>query len=161
MKTILRWGVVLGLLVEVWTYVVGFTGWYMDPTLALLFYLVIPIEIVVLVLALRQTAAQGRAYGSQVWAGTLIALFGGILVFIGSYLFTTVVFPEYFADIRSAGVEMYRAQGMSEHEIDTMLDQMAAFQTPFMNALLGSVFTLITGVLSSVVIAIPIRTKAQ
>ena len=159
MNTILKWGVVLGLLVAAWTYIVGFAGWYKDPTLQALFWVVVVIEIVVLVVALRQTAAQGRAYGAQVGAGTLIALIAGVIIFIGSYLFTTVVFPDYFAEVRAAGVEAFRAQGMSEEQITTTLDQMAPMQTPFMNALMGFLGTLITGVLASLIIAVFYRKK--
>jgi hypothetical protein len=43
----------------------GFTGWYKDPTLVKLFFLVIPIEIAVLVIGLRKTAP-GQGYGSPI-----------------------------------------------------------------------------------------------
>ena len=41
-------------------FVFGFTGWYRDPRSALLFFLVIPIEIAGLIWGLRQTAREGR-----------------------------------------------------------------------------------------------------
>ena len=108
MNTILKWGAILGLLVTAWTYIVGFAGWYKDPTLQALFWVVVLIEIVVLVLALRETAGQGRTYGQQVGAGTSIALVGGVIIFIGSYLFTSVVLPDYFTEVRTAGEEALR-----------------------------------------------------
>ena len=61
----------LGLLVVAWTFVMGFTGWYKDPTLLNLSRVVIPIQICALVWELRKTAAGGRAYGGQVAAGTI------------------------------------------------------------------------------------------
>lgn len=159
MNTILKWGVILGILVEVWTYIMGFAGWHTDPTLQNLWLLVILIEIGVLVIALRKTAAEGRAYGAQVGAGTLIALVAAVIIFVGSYLATTVVFPDYFAEIRAAGAEAFRAQGMSEAEINATLDQYAPMQTPFLNALTGVIGTIVTGALASLVIAIFIRKK--
>ncbi len=156
----LKWGIILGLLVVAWTFVIGFAGWHTDPVLQMLFWLVIPAEIAVLVLALGQTAAQGRGYGAQVGAGTLVALVAAVLIFAGSYIFTAVVFPNYFAEVRAAGQEMFRSQGKSELEIQTLMDAMAPMQTHFMNALLGALGTIGTGVLASLIIAIFVRKKA-
>ena len=160
MNTILKWGILLGLAVELWTYVLGFAGWYRDPVLQSLFWAVIVFQIIILFFALRQTAAQGRTYGSQVGAGALISLTAGVVIFVGSYLFTTVVFPDYFAEVRAAGEGFYRSQGMSEAEIATTLDAVAGMQTPFMNALLGTLGTFVTGVVASLILAIGIRKKA-
>ena len=160
MNTILKAGVVLGLLCTAWSYVVGFMGWYKDPTLQALFWLVLIIEIAVLIWGLRQTAAQGRAYGAQVGAGTLMSLVGAVIIFIGSYAFTAVVFPEYFGELRVIGEQTFREQGLSESEIASRLEQTAAMQTPFMSALIGAISTVITGVLASLVIAAFARKKA-
>jgi len=160
MSTIVKAGIVLGLLCTVWTYVVGFMGWYKDPVLQALFWVVILIQIAVLIWGLRQTAAQGRAYGAQVGAGTLMSLVGAVIIFIGSYVFTTVVFPEFFAEIRAAGEQEFRSQGLSDAEITTRLDALASLQTPFVNALSGAVGTVVTGALASLVIAAFARKKA-
>ena len=99
MNTILKAGIVLGVLVEIWTYLMGFTGWYKDPALMNLFFVVIAIQIAVLMWALKRTAAEGRGFGGQVGAGTLISLIGGVFVIVGSLIFTIVVFPNYFTDL--------------------------------------------------------------
>lgn len=159
MSSILKAGIVLGLLCTAWTYVVGFTGWYKDPVLQALFWLVIIIEIAVLIWGLRQTAAQGRAYGAQVGAGTMMSVVGAVIIFIGSYLFTSVVFPGYFEEVRAMGEQTLRAQGLSEAQITDELAKSAAMQTHFASALIGAIFTVITGVLSSLVIAAFARKK--
>lgn len=160
MNTILKAGVVLGLLCVAWTYVVGFTGWYKDPVLQAMFWFVILIEIAVLIWGLRQTAAQGRAYGAQVGAGTLMSLVGAVIIFIGSYLFTSVVFPAYFEEVRAVGEQTLRSQGLSEEQVADELAKSAAMQTHFVSALMGAIFTVITGVLASLVIAAFARKKA-
>ena len=160
MNTILKTGVVLGLLCMAWTYVVGFAGWYKDPVLQALFWVVVIIEIAVLIWGLRQTAAQGRAYGAQVGAGTLMSVVGAVIIFIGSYLFTSVVFPGYFEEVRAMGEQTLRAQGLSEAQITAELGKSAAVQTHVMSALMGAIFTVLTGVLASLVIAAFARKKA-
>ena len=70
MNTVIRTGLVLGLSCTVWMFVVGFAGWYKDPALQALFWVVVPIEIGVLVWGLGHLFANGE--------GRSIVLFGGL-----------------------------------------------------------------------------------
>ena len=75
MNPILNAGLIIGVLCGLWTFVMGFTGWYKDPTMSHAFLpAVILIEIGGLIWGLRQTAAQGRNYAGQVVAGTLMSV---------------------------------------------------------------------------------------
>ena len=75
MPPTLRAGVILGLAVAAWTFVMGFTGWYRHPSLWILSWLVVPAQIGILLWTLRGLALTD-GYGRQVWnghTGTLIA----------------------------------------------------------------------------------------
>lgn len=159
MNPILSAGVLIGVLCGVWTFVMGFTGWYKDPALAPIFFVVILIEIGGLIWGLRRTAAEGRTYGGQVVAGTLMAVIAGVIIIASSLLFTSVVFPEYFDELQAAQREMLQAQGKTEPEIAEAIRANAAASTPMAQAMSGFVGTLITGILASAVIAIWIRAK--
>jgi hypothetical protein len=74
-------------------------------------------------------------------------------------LFTTVVFPEYFNDLRKVGEEVLRTQGMSEGDIKTALDTQAQMQTPFIQALSGFIGTLATGLVVSLIVGAFVRKK--
>jgi hypothetical protein len=161
MKPVPKAGIVLGVLVAVWTFIMGFTGWYKHPTLLNLFWVVILIQIGVLVWGLRLTALEGRSYWGQVGAGTLMSLVGGVIIFLGSMLFTSVVFPEYFRELRQMGEEVFRAQGMSAADIKTALDNQARTQTPFMQAFSGFIGTVITGFVISLVAGAFLRKKVE
>ena len=100
MKPIQKAALLLGFTCIAWQLVMGLTGWYLHPILLNLFWLVILIQIAVLVWGLRKTALEGRSYWSQVGAGTLMSVYGGVIIFFGSLLFTIVLFPHYFEDIR-------------------------------------------------------------
>ena len=159
MKPIPKAGIALGILVVLWTFIMGLTGWYKHPTLLNLFWVVILIQIGVLVWGLRLTAREGKSYWGQVSAGTLMSLVGGVIIFLGSMLFTTVVFPEYFNDLRKMGEEVLRTQGMSEGDIKTALDTQAQMQTPFIQALSGFIGTLATGLVVSLIVGAFVRKK--
>ena len=135
MHPILSAGILIGALCGMWTFVMGFTGWYKDPTMATAFFLVVPIEIAGLIWGLKRTAAEERTYRAQVVAGTLMSVVAGVIIIGSSLLFTTVVFPEYFRELQVN----------------------ASSTTPMGQALDGFIGTLVTGILASAVIAIWVR----
>jgi len=134
MNPILNTGLLIGLLCAVWMFVCGVTGWYKDPALNLLFFLVIPIEIGGLIWGLRQTAREGRNYSQQIVAGTMMAVIAGVVIVVASLAFTAM-FPDAMDAPRAA-------------------DPSA---TPMSQALNGFIGTLVTGILASAAIAIGVR----
>lgn len=159
MNPIFKTALWLGITCMAWQLVMGITGWYLHPVLLNLFWLVILIQIVVLVRGLRQTAKEGRPYWGQVGAGTLMSVYGGVIIFFGSLLFTMVLFPHYFEDIRKTGEEVLRMAGKSEAEIKTLLDAQAPTQTPFYSALYGFLGTIVTGFVVSLIAGAFLRGK--
>lgn len=151
-------GVLLGLLCVVWQFVVGFTGWYKDPVLLNLFFLVIPLEIGIVIWALRKTA-RGTTWGGQVLNGLLLSVVAGVIIFAGSLLFTTVAFPDYFAEIQATRAEMLKAGGLTEAQAGSQVAAAAAMQTPLVNALTGVVGTVVTGTLVAAIAGAFMRKK--
>ena len=158
MTTPIRAGVLLGALTACWTFVMGFTGWYKDPAMLNLFFLVIPLEIAIVVWALRKTAP-GATYGRQILNGLVLSLAASVIIFCGSYLFTTVAFPNYFSDIQAIQTGMLKAQGVPEAEIAAQVAASAAMQTPFMNALTGVIGTVVTGLVVAAIAGLFLRKK--
>jgi len=157
MNPILSAGVLIGVLCGAWTFVMGWTGWFKDPVLLRLFFVVILIEIAGLVWGLRRTAKEGRTYGGQIVAGTMMAIIAGVIIIGSSLLFTTVVFPNYFNELQSAYRTILQQQGKSEAEIATLMQNEIAGQTPMGQAMAGFLGTLVTGIVSSAIIAIWVR----
>jgi hypothetical protein len=161
MKPTLSSGLLIGLLCGLWMLVMGFTGWYKDPVLLNAFYLVVLIQIGVLIWGLRQTAADGKTYWQQVATGTLMSVIGGAILFFVSLLFTTVIFPHYFEELRAIHAGMLKSSGRSEAEIAAELEAEARMSTPFVSAISGFIGTVVTGFLASMVIAVFARKKTS
>ena len=161
MNPILSAGVLIGLLCSAWTFVMGFTGWYKDPALANVLFISVAmaIEVIGLIWGLRRTALQGRAYGGQILAGTMMAIVAGVIIIASSLLFTIVVFPNYFRDIEQAYRAALVQQGKTEAEITAALAASAAGATPMAQAMSGFVGTLVTGIIASALIAIVVRRR--
>lgn len=157
-KTVISGGVALGLAVAGWTLVMGFSGLYLHPTLNTLFFVVVPVQVGILIWALRRTRDTGAEYGGQVKAGTLLSVVAAPIVFVQSYVFTTVLFPNYFADLRAVHEQMLRADGIDDATLARALEQ-GGTPTSLQNAITGAIATIITGVVVSAIIAIFVRTR--
>jgi hypothetical protein len=136
----------------------GFMGWYKHPTLLFLFWLVIPMQIGILLWALRSSALTA-GYGRQVWNGVSISLLGSMIIFAASLLFTAVVFPHYFQDLEALGRQLMAKQGLSPAQIEAAVKAQAPMQTPRASAMAGAIGTVATGFLTSVIAAVWLRKK--
>ena len=135
MNPILKTGLLIGALCAVWMFVFGFAGWYKDPAMANLFFVVVPIEIGGLIWGLRETAREGRAYSAQIVAGTMMSVIAGVVIVAASLVFTTLVFRD--------AMDIMRANDPSA--------------TPMSGALNGFIGTLVTGIVAAAVIALAVR----
>ena len=159
MNPVLGTGLVIGVLCGVWMLVMGFTGWFKDPAMLNVFFLVIIIEVAGLVWGLRRTAAEGRTYGGQIVAGAMMSVIAGVIIIVFSLVFTTILFPSYFTDLQEAYREILRQQGKSEAEIAQAVSEASAGATPMGQAIQGFMGTLITGIVASAVIGLFFRRK--
>ena len=146
MNVPIRAGVLLGVLCVAWTFVMGFTGWYKDPVMLNLFFLVVLLEIGIVIWALRKTAGTAT-WGGQFVNGLVLSVVASVIIFAGSLLFTTVAFPGYFNDIQAMQAELMKSSGMADAQIQSTIAASAAMQTPLMNALSGVIGTVVTGAL--------------
>jgi hypothetical protein len=159
MNAILSTGILLGVLCTAWTLVMGYSGMYKDPSLANLFFLVIPIEVACLVWGLRKTAREGRAYGGQILAGTMMAIVAGVIIIGSSVLFTTVLFPNYPQELEQMYRTTLQRQGKSDADIAAAMQANAASWTPMAQAMSGFLGTLVTGIVSSAAIGYFVRKR--
>ncbi len=160
MNVIIRGGVLLGVLVTAWSWIFAFTGMHKNIPLMMVFPIVATvIEIVVLVWALKKTAAQGRKWFGQVSAGTMLAFVGGSLIFATSWMLVTMLYPNYFAELNEACRNFYAASGMDQATIDKTMAESAKTQSAGMQGVIGFTATVVTGLIASAIIAIWVRAK--
>lgn len=159
MNPILSAGILIGVLCGVWTFVMGFTGWYKDPVMMRAFFVVILFEIGGLIWGLRRTAAEGRTYSGQVVAGTLISIVAGVIIICSSLLFTTVAYPNYFKELEADYRQTLLQQGKTEAETNELVRTALEGTTPMGQAMQGFIGTLVTGIVASAIISIWIRAR--
>lgn len=159
MKSAVQAGVILGLMVLVWTLIHGFTGWYKDPGMSWTFWMVIPFQVILLVWMLKNTKKLGFAYGQQVMAGVVMSLVAGAIIFVGAYVIETVVFPTYWTDLKAMAEGVMAKQGMAPEQIQAAMAKQASMMTPLMSSCMGFIGTFVTGIIVSLLGAVLIRHK--
>lgn len=154
----LRAGIILGILVVLWTFVMGFTGWYHHPSLFFLFWLVIPLQVGVLLVLLRITAP-ACGYVRQVGHGVAASVIASAIIFLGSLFFTMVLFPSYFREMEALGRLKMAQQGLTPAQIEALIQAQASMQRPLPTAFSGVLGTWFTGLLTSLIAATWLRRK--
>jgi hypothetical protein len=159
MKKILNAGLLLGLVVAVWDFVYGFAGLYRSAAGGGIFLLVvILIQIAGLICGLKQTVKDGRGYGGQVLAGILICLVAGVVIVIASFAFTAV-FTDVFDVAAELQADSWAQAGMSDLDIEATLAKTEFMRTPWFQAMMGFVGSMITGTVFSLIIAAFVRVR--
>lgn len=159
MKPIINAGIMLGVAAGIWMFINGFAGLYRSPGTAWLFPVVATvIEIFVIVWGLKKTAQLGRGYGGQVLAGLTIAVIGAVLI-LGFSLIWANVFTDAAEVTAAMQADAWADGGMPEEQIEETLEATAFTRTPFFQALSGSIATIVTGLVISLIAAIFIRRK--
>jgi hypothetical protein len=159
MKTALFAGAVLGGLLVAWLCVMAAAGWYRDPALRHLFWVAIALQACVVVVALARTR-KGRSYHPQVSLGLTTTGTAAVIVFVGSLVVTSKVFPRYFDELHAAQRQSLEQAGHPTAEIDETLERVSASQTPGAQAFAGFMGTLGTGLIVSLVAAAFLRDKS-
>jgi hypothetical protein len=156
MSTSIKFGIYTGISVAIWTIIMGFTGWFKDPILLNLFWIVIIFQFVLLFIGLKKSSLEvgsngesGKSYSNLIKDGLLITIIAGVLIFFSSIIFTTLLYPEYFNEIQDSYRQILTSAGKSEVEIEKLLEENSRTQTPFLQALFGFIGTFLTGLLGS------------
>ncbi|NOT35562.1 MAG: DUF4199 domain-containing protein [Candidatus Eisenbacteria bacterium] len=155
-----KWGLILGGLGTAWAVVMMSTGWSTDPVMANLAWVNLLFTIIVMISAMRETAAQGKSYGGQVGTGFVVALVSGLVGAIASYILTAFVFPNFLSEVLAMQEEAMRAKGtLEEAQIQQAMEGMAFMFTPPVNAAVGFIFSVCIGTLIALPIAAFVRAK--
>ena len=159
MNVAIKWGVILGVVVAVFGFIFGGGGLHTKgPMMALVFVgLAIVLNIVAVVLALREAKAT-TPYGGQLLNGLILGVVGAVIIFVGSWLMTSMVFPDYYSEMKQGYLEFFEGAGIPQDQIDA---QMQAFDaaTPVSGAMQGAIGTVITSLVVAAIGGIFLRKK--
>jgi hypothetical protein len=158
MKGPIRWGVILGVAVAVLSFVFGLAGWHRTYEMSFVFLAIaILINVASVVFCLRERASSETWLG-QVRNGLVVGFVGSVIIFFGSWLVTTVVFPDYFAEMAAGYREAYVNMGLSESEVADLVAATAS-SSPLKSAFDGVIGTIATSLVVSAIAGVWLRKK--
>ncbi len=140
-------GVALGLVVGLWQIIsiaAGLTAVFVPVAFAL--------QVLAVVAALWTTQAEHR-YGQQVLGAVQLSAVASVLIFVGSLVATSVLFPDAIPELRAATATRLAQAGASPSEIAAATGGI----TPIGEATAGVIGTMISGPLIGAIGAIWLR----
>ena len=161
MKQGLIGGVVLAVVVALFSIVFAAAGMHKNPALGWVFPVIATASTIgVVIWTLRKTRDEGKRYGGQLLVGIVLAFVAAVLLFVNSYLFTTMIFPNYLDEVRVVQEEQIATQpNLNQQQIDMQRKALDVVLTPKAQAGLGAIMTVISTGLVTLIAAIFVRKK--
>ena len=140
----IKYGLVLGVVVAAFGFVLGVSGLHTNQLAPMGFVIVaIIINAAIVVLAVRRLASTST-WVQQVANGLVLGLVGAVVVFLGSWLMTAVVLPDYYAEFAEAARLRAVAEGLTGEQLEAAVAMVTG--TSVGSAFQGAVGTVITSV---------------
>ena len=153
MSARIRYGLFLGIAVGALGFLLPILGLHVNPVMPAVFVVAATIiNVVMIFLALGETAASAT-WLAQLVNGLVVGVIGAVLVFAGSWVMTTVVFPDYYAEYAAGMSASLAAAGLAADQVEA---QMAVIEqtSPVSSAASGSLGAILTSLVAAAVIGI-------
>lgn len=156
LKSAMTYGLILGLTLIVLNLVQYIMDVYKPPIwVSLISYVLIVAVIAYGTIKFRDDELQGFiSYGKAVGFGALLSLSGAIIYGFYFYILVYVIDPSYMDAIYNMLEETYLESGMSEDQVELIMNGVKKFQNPlfmtisslFGTVFMGTLFSLITSI---------------
>ena len=152
MNVPVKFGLILGVVAAV----IGFITVAMGPQMSLLaglFPLVATVVTIVIVfLALKETAAEANWTG-QLLNSLIIGAVAAAIVFVVNWLSLAAVFPNYLAETAAAAEHALASAGLAPEMIEQQVQSLEE-STAIGNAFAGAVGTIVTSLIAGAIVGI-------
>jgi len=157
----LRWGLIIGLTNLVWLYLAYYLGLHTNGIMVFQVFMIVWLAITVagFVLALRAIRHQSESwsYWSGLRSGALVAAVTALVAVVMQVGYYTVIHPEWPEFMAQQTREHFTAQGMSEAQVEQMVEQARSTFTLGNYAIQSALAALITGLILSAIIMLFLR----
>jgi Protein of unknown function (DUF4199) len=139
----LKWGLVTSVLIIIYTVVLYMTGYFKNPSLSWISFLILLIGIF---LALREFKSMNNNYMSfseGLGVGTLMSAVAGLIGSIFSYVYTNFIDTTIMQQMSDLQREQMEARGMSSEQVEQAMEMATKFTSPgiiFLFGIIGYVF---------------------
>lgn len=150
----LKWGIISAIISVIFTIVIyTFDLWSMTLLSVLVGLLSTGIIVALACKEFKSLNSGFMTFGEGLGLGMLIVTVSSLISISFNQLYINVIDPGIQEEIMNFQEEMYLKQGISQEQVDTMLQQAERFNSPGMQFLFGMLFALLLGFLVSIVVA--------
>lgn len=156
-RVALKWGLILGLVLIVYSLLLFLTNTFGDSRLG---WVSTALSIGGLVLAMREFRTLNRGYmtyGEGVGIGTLTAAISGLLSALFTTFYTTIIDPNVMQQMVEKVRAQYEDRGMSDEQIDQAMSMVEKMQSPGITFAFSVIGAAVFGLLLSLIIAAIMR----
>ena len=162
-KFVLNYGVLLGILSVILGVIMYVTNAYIDPSII---YTIIGFLILIAVIsyAINAFKNENGGYlnlGDALKVGIGVAVIGGIITAIWSYLLMNFIEPQYMAQIMEVNQQkmMETNPNLTQAQMDSMMEMSSKFTSPFMIMAFSLIGNLFFGLLISLIAGLIMKNK--
>ena len=163
-KIIINYGVILGIISVLLGVVIYVTNTYTDPhwSFTLIGILILIAVIVIGIKAYKKSNHGFLELTDALKIGIGIALIGGIIVVIWSFVLTTVIEPEYMQNVLDAQREkLLENPDMTEAMVEQSMSVMEKMSSPMIGAAFSLIGNLFLGFIFSLFAGLAMRQKQE
>ena len=158
-RVALKWGVVLGVVLIVYTLILFLTEQVGNQNLG---WISLALSVTFIVLAMREFRTLNEGYlslGEGMGVGTLVSAISGLISATFSTIYTTFIDTAFYERLTDTMQEQLEEQGRSETEIEQSMEIMKMFQSPGLSFAFGLIGAVVFGLILSLIIAAILRKK--
>ena len=152
MNVPIKYGLILGVVAAAISFIAVAMGAQMSMMAAVFPVLATVLTIVIVFLALRETAAEASWTG-QLLNSLILGAVASVIVFVVSWLTLGVVFPHYLAEMAAATEHMLANAGLAPELIEQQVQSLEE-STAIGQAFAGAVGTVVTSLIAGAIIGI-------
>ncbi len=155
-KITLKYGLILGGAVSIYSAILNQIGMGTDQTVASIAYLFIPI---VLFFAMKEKRALlgHLSFGQGFGMGALVSLLGSIIISVFIYVYFTFLNPDIIQVIIETTETNLYSRGMDDDQVEQILEMQKPFFTPGWMSFFSLLIYTIVGVIFSLIVALVVK----
>jgi hypothetical protein len=152
-KIALKWGLILGVVLILFSLVINMTGNFGNNALQSISYIFIIVGIVLAHKDYKDSGDGYMSYGKGLGIGTLTVIIAFVISGIFGYIYMTAIDPTLIDALKEQQILQMEEQGMSDAQIEQAMGFTESFMTPGMLTLFAILFSAFIGFILSLIIS--------
>lgn len=150
----LRYGIIIGLIMIVYSMILQFTGQVANNWLASVSYIFLIVAIVLAHKAFKEGGDGFMSIGQGLGIGTLISIVAGVLSTIFSYIYVKFIDDSMLSLIQEKQIEAMEKQGLDDAQIEQAMEMAGKFSSPEVLFGIGIIVFIFFGFILSLIVSL-------